>query len=264
MKPWQVDKHIDTSCPGEPQPNSAAGRSGQNSGLGGFGFAKPSQSTRSKPPERLPPVNYSLLTDISLRKKMSLLSLPTTGNRLLLERRHKEWVTIWNANCDSARPKGLADLLQDLEVWERTLGGRAPIASRASLGAQIKDKNFDTAAWSVKHDASFKDLIANAQMTIQSAAPKAAGTTSIEPSPGAADEHRNGSEAPAEIPGRGAEHIDLTSAGSVTPELGNAEALVSVADEAGLLRGGTSWVLPREQHHEMVDHVAGELERMTS
>ncbi|RYC58398.1 hypothetical protein CHU98_g7821, partial [Xylaria longipes] len=32
-------------------------------------------------------------------------------------------------------------------------------------GAQIRDKDFDGAAWAVKHDTSFKDLIANARRT---------------------------------------------------------------------------------------------------
>ena len=105
-----------------------------------------------------------MLKDSALRKKMSELGLSATGTRPLLEKRHQEWVTIWNANCDSARPKKRSELMHDLEVWERTMGSRAPTMSRAAnMGAQIKDKDFDGAAWATKHDTSFKDLIAQAR-----------------------------------------------------------------------------------------------------
>jgi len=84
----------------------------------------------------------------------------------MLERRHREWVMIWNANCDSQRPRRRAELLHDLDVWERTLGSRALTSSRsAATGAQIRDKDFDGAAWAARHDTSFRDLIANARRT---------------------------------------------------------------------------------------------------
>lgn len=105
-----------------------------------------------------------MLKDNALRKKMSELGLSTVGSRQLLEKRHQEWITLWNANCDAARPKKRFELMQDLDVWERTLGGRAPTTSRAATtGAQIRDKDFDGAAWATKHDTSFRDLIAKAR-----------------------------------------------------------------------------------------------------
>lgn len=113
-----------------------------------------------------------MLKDQALRKKLSELGLSTAGARPLLERRHQEWITLWNANCDSARPKKRAELMQDLDVWERTVGGRAPAMTKASvLGAQIKDKEFDGAAWATRHDDSFRDLIANARRTRAAAVP---------------------------------------------------------------------------------------------
>jgi len=107
-----------------------------------------------------------MLKDTALRKKMVDLGIPAFGSRLMMERRHQEWVTLWNANCDSARPKNRQELLHDLDIWERTIGTRAPTASRAAtVGQQIKDKDFNGAAWAAKHDDSFKDLIANARRT---------------------------------------------------------------------------------------------------
>lgn len=85
-----------------------------------------------------------------------------------MEKRYKEWAMMWNANCDSTRPKTKHELLRDLDVWERTQGSLASTSSfSANLGAQIKDKNFDGADWSTKHSNSFKDLIANARRSQQ-------------------------------------------------------------------------------------------------
>ncbi|KAK3901024.1 hypothetical protein C8A05DRAFT_35309 [Staphylotrichum tortipilum] len=168
MKPWQVDKHIDTSCPGSPQPQKASSsasnsRGGSNS-LGTTLNPFQNPPTPTKRPERLPAIAYSMLKDTALRKKMSELGLSTSGARPLLEKRHQEWITLWNANCDSAKPKKRSELLNDLDVWERTMGGLAPTMSRAAnMGAQIKHKDFDGAAWATKHGNSFKDLIAQAR-----------------------------------------------------------------------------------------------------
>ncbi|KAI1740193.1 DNA repair protein rad18 [Xylaria scruposa] len=174
MKAVQVDRHIDTSCPGEPQPDPTPPlrrNPSKPTSLTSV-FAPSSSSTFSpnnKPqpsPDRLPALNYSMLKEAQLRRELTDQGLSTTGNRGMLERRHREWVMIWNANCDSQRPRQRAELLRDLDVWERTLGSRAPTGSRAAnMGAQIKDKDFDGAAWAAKHDTSFKDLIANARRT---------------------------------------------------------------------------------------------------
>lgn len=163
MKAWQVDKHLDTSCPGSPQPQSPAATASRNTNKHQALHPSPN---RTKAPERLPSLAYGMIKDGPLRKKMAELGIPNHGTRQALEKRHREWVTIWNANCDSARPKKRSELLNDLDVWERTIGSRAPVSSKAAaVGAQIKDKDFDGAAWAARHDDSFKDLIANARKT---------------------------------------------------------------------------------------------------
>jgi len=158
MKDWQVFSHLD-KCTGKPSPKKPpVERSIMADGLG--------LSTGRETPslERLSPLNYSMLKDQALRKKMTELGLSSNGPRTLLERRHREWVTIWNANCDAARPKKRRELQQDLELWERTQGGRAPGVLRSAHGATtVRDKDFDGAAWAAKHDVSFKDLIAQAR-----------------------------------------------------------------------------------------------------
>ncbi|KAI1266993.1 DNA repair protein rad18 [Xylariaceae sp. FL1019] len=172
MKPLQVDRHLDTSCPGEPQPEPPkrqAKSPPRNSSIPtsittAFPSAPSSSRIPTPTPERLPARNYSMLKDAQLRKELADLGLSTAGGRYFQERRHKEWVMMWNANCDSQRPRRRAELLHDLDVWERTFGSRAPTTSYASTtGAQIKDKDFDGTAWAAKHDISFRDLIANAR-----------------------------------------------------------------------------------------------------
>ncbi|KAI1075750.1 hypothetical protein F5B20DRAFT_558471 [Whalleya microplaca] len=169
MKALQVDKHIDTSCPGEPQPQpqkrSAPSLQSSRSTSSSIPNGGPSRSAPSRNYERLPALNYSMMKEAQLRKKMAELGLSTAGNRQMLERRHKEWTTIWNANCDALHPRRKTELLHDLDVWERTLGSRAPTNSKSiNLGAQIKDKDFDAAGWAEKHHTSFQDLISSARI----------------------------------------------------------------------------------------------------
>jgi E3 ubiquitin-protein ligase RAD18 len=157
MKIWQIYGHTDT-CTGAPPPEKTISDRSTKS------FAASRPSAQSKGLERLPALNYSMLKEPNLRKKLQDLGISTAGNRALLERRHKEWTTLWNANCDSIRPKRRAELLRDLEEWEKTQGGRAPALSRSVNSApDVKDKEFDGSAWATKHDSTFKDLIASAR-----------------------------------------------------------------------------------------------------
>lgn len=127
-------------------------------------FLNPSPRKQQTKLERLPAVNYSTLKDQALRKKMTELGISSTGPRALLERRHREWRAIWNANCDAVNPRPRAQLIHDLEVWERTQGGRVSAMSRLGQNAPlVKDKDFDGGAWATKYSSSFKDLVASAR-----------------------------------------------------------------------------------------------------
>jgi E3 ubiquitin-protein ligase RAD18 len=128
-----------------------------------------SSAISSKPvkrPERLPHVNFDLIKEQQLKKKLSEQGLSTTGGRAMMIKRLTEYTTIWNANCDAKNPRSSAQLKKDLDVWERTLGSRAPQPS--SLSAQIKDKDFDGAAWGTQHKTDFSDLIARARQNVKS------------------------------------------------------------------------------------------------
>lgn len=117
----------------------------------------------SKTPERLPAMNYSLLKDNQLRRKFRDLGIPDWGPRQLLQRRHIEWMNLWNANCDSTSPRTKKELLRELDIWERTQGGIATAQSSLMPTNTVMAKDFDAAQWSVSHDNDFKRLIANAR-----------------------------------------------------------------------------------------------------
>lgn len=126
-------------------------------------FLSPRNQSPTKPLERLPTLNYSLFKENMLRKKLKELGIPEWGSRALLQRRHTEWMNLWNANCDAKAPKTKEELRRDLEIWERTQGGTAP-QSGASIGPNaVMAKSFDAAAWSTNHDDDFKRLIENAR-----------------------------------------------------------------------------------------------------
>lgn len=161
MKEVLVNGHIDTSCPGP----------GCHSSSESNNISSPFVTTNlrlqrpSFKPTPLPTLNYSLLNDTNLRKKLKDLGISSIGPRPLLERRHREWLTFWNANCDSSKPRSKAELLRDLETWERTQVGQGTSKNYTLSGGglPIKSNDFDGAAWSSKHDASFRSLIEEAE-----------------------------------------------------------------------------------------------------
>lgn len=119
-------------------------------------------NTTEQPQERLPAINYSILKEPALRKKLRDLGIPEWGPRPLLQRRHTEWVNLWNANCDSEHPKRKRELLKELDIWERTQGGNASLFS-SGTGTTVMNKDFDKGAWSASNGHDYKRLIANAR-----------------------------------------------------------------------------------------------------
>ena len=125
----------------------------------------PSRSRHNaRPMERLPQLNYSLMNDNALRKKLVGLGIPNGGPRTLMEKRHMEWVNLVNANCDSNRPRTKRELLKDLEVWDRSQGRQV---SNGTSGPNdhnaIMGKDFDGVAWATSHNDDFQRLISQAR-----------------------------------------------------------------------------------------------------
>ena len=142
--------------------------------------------------ERLPQLNYSLLKDNALRKKMSELGLPNSGPRALLIRRHTEWINLVNANCDSRSPRTKRELLHELDIWDKTQGRQVCNSSSGGGGSSsVMDKDFDGAAWATTHDNDFQNLIARARRKTK---PKAEDIGTTDQSNVPAPEHSNGNE----------------------------------------------------------------------
>lgn len=140
---------------------------------------KPQQPV--KPADRLPQLNYSLLKDNALRKKLQELGIPTSGPRPLLIRRHTEWMNLWNANCDSSRPRDLRELLRELDVWERSQGGLASNggALNGSTAAVMK-RDFDGQRWAQSNKDDFDKLITDARRKRGTASVEQAGAQETE------------------------------------------------------------------------------------
>ena len=146
-------------------------------------LSRPSRDSQP-PPERLPQINYSLLRDQALKKKLSDLRIPNWGPRALLIRRHGEWLALWNANCDSSHPRSRKELQEELDKWERSQGGMAPAASLAAgvwgsgsvtsgpgrgmergftAATNIMQKDFNSEEWSNNNRDNFQELIEKAR-----------------------------------------------------------------------------------------------------
>lgn len=123
--------------------------------------ALPQRPAATHERKRLPKLNYSLLKERDLKKKLIEMGIRATGPKALLEKRHTEWVSIWNANCDSSSPRSRRDVLQDLDSWERSQGTLAPAPSGPA--SSIMKKDFERAAWAASHHDDFETLIAKAR-----------------------------------------------------------------------------------------------------
>ena len=118
------------------------------------------------PPSRLPKINYSLINETNLRQKLLEAGLPSHGSKLILQRRYSEWINIYNANTDAAKPRGRRELMHDLDAWERGNNANNNGGSNAEI-------NLDR--WGDKHQADFASLTAQARQS------KRAATTSTPP-----------------------------------------------------------------------------------
>jgi len=104
---------------------------------------------------RLPKLNYSLLNESKLRTKISELGVKAVGTKAILEKRHTEWVNIWNANLDAKAPKTKKQLLAELDQLEKE-----QLKPKVN---PIKKDGFSDEKWTNKHRDDFDELIKNAR-----------------------------------------------------------------------------------------------------
>ena len=138
-------------------------------------YTPPDSLPASKARERLPTLAYSMLTDTALRKKLQALGIPSQGPKLLLQKRHTEWVNLWNANSDSRDPKPKKKLLEELDVWERTQGRQILQGMNAAAGGQatgVMAKDFDSESWMRGNKNEFEELVRMAWQKKATAPPR--------------------------------------------------------------------------------------------
>ena len=165
MKETAVNTHLDrclAGLPTSPEPPPTTQVQSAVNGAASLAFAQRTKSpTATAQKDRLPSINYALYTETSLRKKLKELGIPNHGNKELMRKRHTEWMNLWNANCDSVRPKPKRDLLRELDTWERTLGRQIERNTTTSSGVMVKE--FDRDGWVKTQKGEFDDLIKKAR-----------------------------------------------------------------------------------------------------
>ena len=180
MKEPLINAHLDRCLNGTASPERLLLPSSQRphqieSGKIAYTQTKPSHSTN-----RLPTLNYSILTDTALRKKLKELGINSLGSKTLLQKRHTEWVNLWNANCDSLNPASKRDLLAKLDNWDRTLGRQVERAGGPS-GVMVKD--FDREGYAKAHTGEFEELVAKARERRKGGVPAEGGDVKRESVP---------------------------------------------------------------------------------
>ncbi len=161
MKTTEINTHLD-DIHFNPAPK-------QSSTLTPFTSQSPLKSRKEPPlfePRPLPTLSYNLFNDKKLAAKLRDLGIPAHGNKPQMERRHREWLTLWNSNCDATRPKPKRELLRMLDEWERTQNSAFP-SSRGPKESQVSNKEFDGRGWASAHSNDFDDLITNARRNVK-------------------------------------------------------------------------------------------------
>jgi E3 ubiquitin-protein ligase RAD18 len=130
-------------------------------------YTPPGSLSSAKVRERLPTLAYSMLNETALRKKLHALGISSQGPKLLLQKRHTEWVNLWNANCDSRDPKTKRKLIDELEVWEKTQGRQIlqgmNAATGGGQGTGVMAKDFDSESWMKGNKNDFEELVRRAR-----------------------------------------------------------------------------------------------------
>ncbi|KAK2627807.1 hypothetical protein QTJ16_002453 [Diplocarpon rosae] len=177
VKETTINAHIDRGCMDEPRTKRPISGGTSKKGSIQNPFSVP--DTGLKRPERLPQINFSMMKEATLRKRLLEAGINASGNKPLMEKRYTEWITLWNANCDATKPREKAELKRDMLTWERTQGAKAPVSHYSQgSGAQIRDKDFDGKAYLSANRDSFQDLIAQARKKkdLKTSTPEAPGS----------------------------------------------------------------------------------------
>ncbi|KZT67796.1 hypothetical protein DAEQUDRAFT_672676, partial [Daedalea quercina L-15889] len=186
-----INQHIDSRCKltAPPSPRRPKGKAKQEWSriLGGTG---PPAKGRDRDKDRcvlvcsssgeyLPTVSYHTLKDKRVQELLHEHGLPTTGDRPAWIRRHRQWVTLYNANLDRApadrhTPDQLRRALQKWEATEGTATGGA--SGNGGAGKKKAGEVRDVVAYQTAHRAEFAKLVEAAR---PKRSPEATGTGEV-------------------------------------------------------------------------------------
>lgn len=100
-----------------------------------------------------------------------------------------------NANRDSSRPRTKREMLQELEIWDRTQGRQiSKVPGEPPNTNLIMSNDFDGPAWALSHNNDFQQLISNARRKLRNSDRKEVDdniSSSLNPSQDLTDETTN-------------------------------------------------------------------------
>jgi E3 ubiquitin-protein ligase RAD18 len=143
---------------------------------------------------KLSGLNYALMKETQLRKKLQELGIPSGGNKDAMKRRHQEWLNLWNANLDASEDeqKPKRELLRKLNEWERTRG-----AGANATEAAVMRKDYDGKSHIHRYKSEFDELIAAAREKRVQRKSNDERESSSQPAPTDADPNADAPEADA-------------------------------------------------------------------
>lgn len=119
-----LNQHLDKGCQASesiPSPRNGNGLAGK-----GNWFEKPKQlnsktNSTTKPRSKLARQNYSVMREPDIRRMLVEFQLSKNGSKDRIIERHRQWVTLYNANLDASPKVQKTDvqLRRDLAEWER-------------------------------------------------------------------------------------------------------------------------------------------------
>ncbi|KAK7792122.1 hypothetical protein R5R35_009652 [Gryllus longicercus] len=130
---------------------------------------KRSEEKRVVPGEKrklLPKLVYHLLPDKDLRKKLQELGLGTTGDRATLINRHKRYTLLYNSECDSLKPRSVAEIIKQMKKEEEEEKKSVPqVVKKLNVDRKADPQTNEEAQrqYLEENKASFQKLIEEAR-----------------------------------------------------------------------------------------------------
>lgn len=153
-----LNQHLDKGC--EASESTRSPRNGITSAGKGNWFQKPSKvnaKINAAPRNKLPRPNYNVMKEAEIRKMLVDLQLSKNGSKDRVIERHRQWVTLYNANLDASPKVQKTDLQlrRELAEWDRAFDE-----------SQRKQKSMNeeaTKAYQEVNQGQFNDLIKTAR-----------------------------------------------------------------------------------------------------